>query len=247
MINKEVIFGTIGLLFGLASGSISTYFVVKKKLEAEKEEEINELKKYYDTVARKKKTGPYSKFEDFAKEMNKLRREDYLNYLKQLGYESEEEAQKDPNFTMPKWVEAGDNSEEVKTSKVVKTEWYSKETIEEVDDMRSRTIDDPYVISYEEYADEHSDFDKVTLTYYEGDDTLTDDRDEPIDDVSRQIGEDALTMFGRKSHDKNVVYVRNERLGSDFEVMRDPGKYSVIILNIEEPKPIKVHKMKVQD
>lgn len=84
----------------------------------------------------------------------------------------------------------------------------------------------PYVIDFEEFCEEYENHDKVTLTYYEGDDTLADETEEIIADVSETIGDEALKCFGQGSDDPDVVYVRNERLGIDYEVVRQGNKYS---------------------
>lgn len=97
----------------------------------------------------------------------------------------------------------------------------------------------PYVISYEEFSEEHPEFSKITLTYFDADDVLCDDREEIIPDKEYSIGEDSLEHFGEDSNDKDVVYVRNERLSTDYEVVRSQGSYEAVILGMQEPKPKK--------
>lgn len=76
------------------------------------------------------------------------------------------------------------------------------------------------VISLDEYADGMPHYDKVSITYYEGDGTLVDEREEQIDDIERTIGPDALDNFGNGSDDPDIVYVRNYKMATDFEVVR---------------------------
>lgn len=107
-------------------------------------------------------------------------------------------------------------------------------------------VSKPYVISSEEYSHDEPEFDKITISYYEEDDTLCDDRERPIDDIEGLIG-DALSHFGEKSNDRNIVYVRNHRISSDFEVLRETGEYAVRVLGLEkEPKP-RLKKMRDDD
>jgi hypothetical protein len=61
------------------------------------------------------------------------------------------------------------------------------------------------------------------LEYFEEDDVLVDSRDSMIDNKEYMIGENALERFGYLSGDPNVVYVRNERLGMDFEIVKHKG------------------------
>lgn len=83
---------------------------------------------------------------------------------------------------------------------------------------------EPYVISPEEF-NELEDFDVVSLTYY-ADDILTDDRNEIIEDINGTIGVDSLNHFGEYEDDS--VFVRNELLKVDYEILRDLRNYSDI-------------------
>ena len=256
MINKEVIFGLGGLLVGAVVGSLVTYKVIFDKMEEATQIEIQSVKAHYSALAKKRKTGPYAKLEDLAREYREAQINSYRDALRGLGYANEAEADADPNFDKAAWLneQFGEsvNPEWVvenpdKVNPKPETKWKSiKEELEEVDDMQSRTFEEPFVISYDEFSDENTEFDKITLRYYEGDDTLVDDREEPIDNVRQTIGPDALNRFGYKSHDKNIVYVRNERISSDFEIIRDRSDYNETVAGFEKPKT-KVRKMKVGD
>lgn len=108
----------------------------------------------------------------------------------------------------------------------------------------------PYPISYEEFTEEEQGYDKDTITYYYGDDTLADTRDEMVDDVDRLVGADFKDYFGWRSYDDDVVYIRNKRLSLDFEVLYDPGTYQEEVLGqveIRDPKAPKIRKMKVEE
>jgi hypothetical protein len=50
---------------------------------------------------------------------------------------------------------------------------------------------------------------------------LLDDDNDPVDDIAGMIGWRSLSNFGGESGDPDVVFVRNDRLLSDFEVVRD--------------------------
>lgn len=91
------------------------------------------------------------------------------------------------------------------------------------------------IISYEVFGDiseESTQFDKTTLMYYAEDDTLTDERDEIVPDVEAVIGVNTLKHFGHESYDEDTVYVRNYRIDSDFEVLREHGSYSDSLLGV---------------
>lgn len=95
---------------------------------------------------------------------------------------------------------------------------------------------EPYIISEDEYMDPtvFVEFDHNTLIYYEDDDTLATDRDEVITNVEEMVGSSALTNFGSMSGDKDTVYVRNVRLGANFEIVRENGSYQELILGLPE-------------
>lgn len=79
----------------------------------------------------------------------------------------------------------------------------------------------PYVISPYDFG-EIDEYNTVSLTYY-ADGILEDDDHEIVTDVDELIGEKALTTFGEYEDDS--VFVRNERLQTDFEILKDPRTY----------------------
>lgn len=101
----------------------------------------------------------------------------------------------------------------------------------------------PYVITHDEYYHGERDFEQVSLTYYDGDGILSDDRDQVVDDVDKVVGLRNILKFGYGSNDRNVVYIRNENLAIDIEVLRSDGKYSREVLGFIEhshkPRPRK--------
>lgn len=97
-------------------------------------------------------------------------------------------------------------------------------------ELNNRSEDIPYVLHYNEFFNEEMGFGQSTLTYYEGDDILTDENDVPIYNHSSVVGE---LLFGHGSNDPNVVYIRNEKLHAEYEVLREPGSYQVEILGAD--------------
>lgn len=96
----------------------------------------------------------------------------------------------------------------------------------------SRPESGPYVITLDEFMLDDDEFEKISVVYYHGDLTLVDDREEPIDNIKGTIGEESLKYFGYESDDPNTVYVRSPNLGTDFEVVRNPGTYSEEVLGL---------------
>lgn len=88
-----------------------------------------------------------------------------------------------------------------------------------------KDVDAPYIIQPREYG-EFEDYELVSLTYYEGDKVLTDDMDEIIDDADDIVGCDFSSHFGEREEDPDSVYIRNDRLKCDYEILLDVRAYS---------------------
>lgn len=112
-----------------------------------------------------------------------------------------------------------------------------------------RNTDKPYLISVDEYMKDERDYAKITVTYFEKDETLMDEREEILPDILATVGDDFFNHFGEESQDPNIVYIRNEQLKVDFEVMKDEGSYGATILGMDdEPfEPIKKRNRKSRD
>lgn len=99
---------------------------------------------------------------------------------------------------------------------------------------------EPYIISAEEFGVNENDYDQKTLTYFAEDDVLVDEKDQPIDQIDMVVGEENLTHFGYGSNDNRIVLIRNDRLGMEFEVVKNEGSYSKLVLGFQhssdEPK-----------
>jgi hypothetical protein len=95
----------------------------------------------------------------------------------------------------------------------------------------------PMVISQEEFLQNDTDYVQSTLTYYEGDGVLTDERESVIEDIDETVGLKNMTKFGTNASDPNVVHIRNGRLQMEFEVCRDENSYSKIVLGMDADPP----------
>jgi len=94
---------------------------------------------------------------------------------------------------------------------VQKEEEINKEEEEEPDMVA-------YTINEDQFDNENPDYDKITFQYYQNG-TLTDDNEDVIEeDKIEEIIGDALNGFEDPSCD--VVYVRNDILKGDYEILR---------------------------
>jgi len=87
------------------------------------------------------------------------------------------------------------------------------------------------IISAQQYAGSDSGYEQETLSYYE-DDVLTDKDDEPVAKPEELVGEDALVSFD----DEDVVYVRNNNLEIEYEIIRTNKNYGVAVDTKPQPR-----------
>ena len=85
--------------------------------------------------------------------------------------------------------------------------------------------DNPYVITHEEFG-ELDEYDEISLTYY-SDQILTDELNELVEDVENTVGFESLAHFGEYEDDS--VFVRNDRLKCDYEILLDNRRFSDVI------------------
>lgn len=85
--------------------------------------------------------------------------------------------------------------------------------------------DSPYVIDEFDYINGRKMYDKITLNFYD-DGVLEEEISEDlVDDIDGIIGRDALTKFG----DDDMVFVRNERISTDYAVVRQHCSYGTVV------------------
>lgn len=113
-------------------------------------------------------------------------------------------------------------------AKVMKKEGYTNYSEKKGVDLKM-----PYVIAPDNFG-ELDDFETVSLTYYSGDDILADEEDEIVENIDELIGSDALNSFGEYEDDS--VFVRNEELKCDYEILLDNRKYSEVVKS--KPGPV---------
>jgi hypothetical protein len=101
-----------------------------------------------------------------------------------------------------------------------------------IQELAKRDTSRPYLINEEEWQAAEPGFDQIQLTYYAGDNVLSDDRDEVVDNIEKVVGEENLGRFGEGTGDENVMFIRNEFFKSDYEVTRSEGKYVDEVLGL---------------
>ena len=97
-----------------------------------------------------------------------------------------------------------------------------QETMEKGGEEQMKDDDAPYVITPEEFA-QNDDYDIVSLVCY-ADKVLEDDNGDIVQNVNDLFDEDYLDHFGE--FDEDSVYVRNDVLKIDYEILLDVRTYA---------------------
>lgn len=92
---------------------------------------------------------------------------------------------------------------------------------------------EPYLITWSEFSSKINNYDQIVVTYYLGDGVLIEDdgRPHPADEIDELGGfkldiEDAVGKSNLENPDnEDVLYIRNERYGVEYEVNFDPRSY----------------------
>lgn len=101
----------------------------------------------------------------------------------------------------------------------------AEDTTPGVSQFKEDVGEHPYVISPDEFG-EFEDYTCISLTYY-ADQILADNDDELVDDIDSTVGIESLSHFGEYEDDS--VFVRNDALKCDYEILLDTRKFSDVI------------------
>lgn len=119
-----------------------------------------------------------------------------------------------------------ENNNEIETDKDLLFEEEKNRLLEKYNYLSDKYKSDKQIttITDKEFYEEYTHHDKITLTYYKKDEILCDENEELIPSIKSLLGEDSISKLNETDSD-TVVYYRNKRLGSDFEVIIDNGSY----------------------
>lgn len=230
----------LSLASGASIGHILTKRVLSKKFDELMEKELDQAKAFY---AKQSKEGEFSDPEELAKKYQENDLEDRL--LAPDVEDIPEEARRDltdairtlkyhadsPETVVQKPSEKAEVRESIRKNIFENAAPIDEEEDEDEFEREKSARDNtrPYIISHDEYFNNDTDYNQNTITYFEEDDVLVDEEDTPIRNEVQVVGEGNL-LFGRWSKDENIVYIRNEKLEVDFEVVRSHGSYAKEIL-----------------
>ena len=209
--NKFILF-----TLGVATGSVGTYFAVKKAIEARTDKEIESVvetfKERFDkmeavlTDEQKEKLGIYSSSKEILNDepieknhprLTEERDETQKNYkqeMKNLGYSTGVDLSEKPDNNAERIAQIGSA---------------------------------PYVITEDEFGEFGND--EETLIFY-ADGVLATEDDDPIDDIEELIG-NCLNEFGE--YDERL-YVRNQERETDYIILKSEKLWTDITPEVDE-------------
>jgi hypothetical protein len=166
-----------------------------------------------------------------------------------LGYITQDRQQRtvklDPNYVSPDTIPNDLDVEELE----YETEPDHEEEVEHVrnqyegdpDDVTTwdRSPEFPYVITEAEFRlEKQGEYEKDSLIYYAGDDTLAEEDGNFIPDKHGTAGNQNLRdCFGMGSGNPRLLYIRNDRVMADFEISLNDGKYNKEVLGFDDDVP----------
>jgi hypothetical protein len=232
---------------GLCMGFGIGYFFAKRRLETKynklAEEEIDTMREHFRAkeVAREEKP----RLTDVSKQSQALAN------LKEGKKNAQQPEQKTPE---PKVMEEDDDgeSEAVDPQSVEFPDGYIPNEHETPGGWsykkelahRQRFPDKPHIIHLDELGER--DYTKASYTYYMADDIMADEQNRILEDVEGVIGMKNL-RFGYGSGDPNIVYIRNDYLAMEMEVVRERGSFSEIVHGIKHSDPSRRRKPRWDD
>lgn len=248
--NKSKLMYLVSFLLGAVAGSVAAVAVTKTKYQKMIEEEHIAAEEFV-RVQLAHADIEYNDMAESLKAALRTQMYDTASPEKEVDYKKLEKPSLDEAVRRARIIEAFDAGEAM-VNEPVGREVYpladhpqDDEPMEEEEDEEEEVILPPYVreekpsdkieiIPSDEFFDGDGNFEKITIVYYEADETLADERDTVIPNIKDVIGLEAIKSFGKDSDDPNVVYVRNHKSSCDFEVVRNPGSYEEIILGFVE-------------
>lgn len=195
---------------GVLAGAFVAARAVKEKYQQEAEEEIAEMREYYREL--KKESTKVETAEDDTKEESKEEPKDDFKPIEEL-----EEAK-----------------EIIKEKGYINYTHYNDTDIKENNKEEQVDENEIYIIDPEEYGGENGEYDTASLTYFK-DGVLADEVDEivPYNIIG---GEENLQPF-KDYPDCNAVYVRDDNIMVDYEILRDPYQYDEYKMDFSDDRP----------
>jgi len=230
---------------GLAAGAVGGFFIGKKVYEAHyaliAEEEIASVREEFSKRVYEAKDAR-EQYDNKGETPAKVEPAGKSFVRSSIEHTAAEKAKKAYNlaYSSEKIVPSGDESAVIERNVFDDqgdNEALSCRNVHELD----RTL--PYFIDDEEFANEFDHHDKISLYYHVECGTLVDEQEEVITEIEITVGTDAIDELEGGS---SPVWVRNEPLTIDYEIMRVPEAFQKTIKKPMSPREEKALKDKAK-
>lgn len=237
------------VIFSFGIGAASGYFVCKKLLDKQYQDEIQEVREALlqnrmslnpNTESAPEAEEPDSDIRVAEKIIdNNLYRPSkgraYFNYskpsmselAKNIGLEDSYQTEEDEDIQEEEFDEEQERELDI---------------LEEADEDARQRMDssDPYVIDYDDFADAPDEYERQTLYFYSNDGYLCDEEDQLVEDEEKIVGRE----FEDVLNSEPVVFVRNDTLKTVYEIYRLDRSYQEDIKEIiETPQERELRRM----
>ena len=204
--NSKVSFG-LGMILGAAMGAAVSVYTLNSKYETRIEKEVASVKEAYAKLkeeAESAKEGFNSKLHEISeanREAKEKIAEKYKEVTETFGYSN------------PKDLFRFGSDVPVEPAEPKKADIPPVQSSL----IEQKEVGDSYEIPEEEFGGD-GEYRTVDLTYYSSG-VLTDDQDEPIDDISTTIGENVMDELDAKVEAGfEDVFIRNPVRGTDYRI-----------------------------
>jgi hypothetical protein len=244
-VNEKVKIG-IGVAAGLCIGGGIGYIIAERKVRKEAEADLAAVRAMFRRLREEDEATESESVQQEARDPERWRtdldlgQEALEDQVRELGYDtavSNGGVRIDPNYIPPESQPLGDEAfdEDVEEDLTSEVDYMRRiriinpnRDIQDPDDVTQwdRSPDFPYIITEAEFRVDEPNFEKLSLTYYRGDESLAEANDDYIPDVDGTAG--LLNLrdhWGAGSDDPNTMYIRNERINADFEITLNEGSY----------------------
>lgn len=204
---------TLIFLSGVGTGAVTAILALKSHYNKIADKEVEEIHGYYE------------------KKLDELKMiQDEINLTKDID-ESEEKVVEDISEE-DELAEYEYMVDKLKYNRVSSKGKKSKKKEEKVVEEPPINVNEPKIISYNEYSNDLK-YEKVIVSYFEEDGVLMLDDESIFEDGLNALGSLNLEQFGMTEDDPepDTIYIRNELLGTDYEVVREEGSYEQFLAN----------------
>ena len=231
----------IGVVTGFGGGFVSGFLVHKKlndvQFEEVSEEQMKEIEQKVNAAKEKAEAKEKELPETLPEDPDKLK----LALQGKRPYIEADKEQKqayEKLWNATKEYSNEENANELPTQdeeEFTEEEYVSQLEQEAEKEAADEFVEPPHVIGLADFYNDRPENDKITIHWYEPDNVWLDENEEIIPDIKSYIGMQVQTLFASNSpdDDPDVRFIRNDRYGSDYEIIRHHRSFRETVGGVE--------------